>query len=92
MLPAGKTVIQWLSSTQLSLILFGLLAAAALPGTLLKSQQGYYTHPLFVLLLAAFDPLVFCHQAVAQPGADHPGRSCRVLVVLAAPFSLPPVS
>lgn len=61
MLPAGKTVIQWLSSTELSLILFGLLAAAALPGTLLKSQQGYYTHPLFVSLLAAFGlHLVFC--------------------------------
>jgi hypothetical protein len=61
MLPAGNKIIKWLSSTELSLILFGLLAAAALPGTLLKSQQGYYHHPLFILLLSAFGlHLVLC--------------------------------
>ncbi len=54
MLPEGNKVIQWLSSTQLSLILFGLLAAAAIPGTLLKSQREYYNHPVFLLLLTAF--------------------------------------
>ncbi len=54
MQPAGKKAIQWLSSTELSLILFGLLAAAALPGTLLKDQRGYYHHPLFTLLLVLF--------------------------------------
>ncbi|HZV82947.1 MAG TPA: ResB-like family cytochrome C biogenesis protein [Geobacteraceae bacterium] len=43
------------------MILFGLLAAAALPGTLLKNQQGYYHHPLFILLLVLFGlHLVFC--------------------------------
>lgn len=61
MLPSGNKIIKWLSSTELSLILFGLLAAAALPGTLLKSQQGYYHHPLFILLLSAFGlHLVLC--------------------------------
>jgi len=54
MLPAGNKIIKWLSSTELSIILFGLLAAAALPGTLLKVQQDYYHHPLFTLLLTAF--------------------------------------
>jgi hypothetical protein len=54
MLPEGNKVIQWLSSTQLSLILFGLLAAAAIPGTLLKSQREYYNHPVFLILLFAF--------------------------------------
>jgi hypothetical protein len=54
MLPEGNKVIQWLSSTQLSLILFGLLAAAAIPGTLLKSQREYYNHPFFLILLFAF--------------------------------------
>ncbi len=54
MRPAGNKIIQWLSSTELSLILFGLLATAALPGTLLKNQAGYYHHPLFMLLLSAF--------------------------------------
>lgn len=54
MLPAVRTFIQWLSSTQLSLILFGLLAAAAIPGTVLKSQREYYSHPLFQLLILAF--------------------------------------
>lgn len=61
MLPSGNKIMKWLSSTELSLILFGLLAAAALPGTLLKSQQGYYHHPLFILLLTAFGlHLVLC--------------------------------
>jgi hypothetical protein len=54
MLPAGRTVIEWLSSTRLSIILFGLLVVAAIPGTLLKSQREYYSHPLFVVLLFAF--------------------------------------
>jgi hypothetical protein len=54
MLPAGRTFIEWLSSTRLSIILFGLLAAAALPGTLLESQREYYSHPVFSALLAAF--------------------------------------
>jgi hypothetical protein len=54
MLPEGNKVIQWLSSTQLSLILFGLLAAAAIPGTLLKSQREYYNHPAFQVILFAF--------------------------------------
>lgn len=54
MLPAGRTVIEWLSSTRLSIILFGLLVVAAIPGTLLKSQREYYSHPLFFLLLLAF--------------------------------------
>ena len=54
MLPEGNKFIQWLSSTQLSLILFGLLAAAAIPGTLLKSQRDYYNHPVFQVLLFAF--------------------------------------
>lgn len=61
MLPAGNKIMKWLSSTELSIILFGLLAAAALPGTLLKNQQGYYHHPLFILLLTAFGlHLVLC--------------------------------
>ena len=54
MLPAGRTFIEWLSSTRLSIILFGLLAAAALPGTLLESQREYYSHPFFSALLAVF--------------------------------------
>ena len=54
MLPEGNKVIQWLSSTQLSLILFGLLAAAAIPGTLLKSSREYYNHPAFQVILFAF--------------------------------------
>lgn len=54
MLPAGKKALEWLASTQLSLILFGLLAAAAIPGTMLKSQREYYSHPVFVLILCAF--------------------------------------
>lgn len=54
MLPEGNKIIQWLSSTQLSLLLFGLLAAAAIPGTLLRSQKEYYSNPLFLLLLAVF--------------------------------------
>jgi len=54
MQPAVKKTIEWLASTQLSLILFGLLAAAAIPGTLLKSQREYYGHPAFVLILTAF--------------------------------------
>jgi hypothetical protein len=54
MLPEGNKFIQWLSSTQLSLILFGLLATAAIPGTLLKSQRDYYNHPVFLVLLFAF--------------------------------------
>jgi cytochrome c biogenesis protein ResB len=54
MLPAGNKALEWLASTQLSLILFGLLAAAAIPGTLLKSQREYYSHPAFVLLLGIF--------------------------------------
>ena len=54
MLPESNKVIQWLSSTQLSLILFGLLAAAAIPGTLLKSQREYYDQPVFTVLLFAF--------------------------------------
>lgn len=52
--PAVKKAIEWLASTQLSLILFGLLATAAIPGTLLKSQREYYGHPAFILLLCAF--------------------------------------
>lgn len=61
MLPESNKVIQWLSSTQLSLILFGLLAAAAIPGTLLKSQREYYGHPIFLVLLFAFAlHLAFC--------------------------------
>jgi len=54
MLPQGNKVIQWLSSTQLSLTLFGLLAVAAIPGTLLKSSREYYNHPLFQVILFAF--------------------------------------
>jgi len=54
MLPEGNKVIQWLSSTQLSLILFGLLAAAAIPGTMLKSSREYYNHPAFQVILFAF--------------------------------------
>lgn len=54
MLPAGRTFIESLSSTRLSLLLFGLLAAAAIPGTLLQSQREYYGHPFFIALLAAF--------------------------------------
>lgn len=54
MLPTGKKAIEWLASTQLSLILFGLLAAASIPGTLLKSQRDYYSHPAFTLMLGAF--------------------------------------
>jgi len=54
MLPAGRTFIEWLSSTRLTIILFGLLAAAAIPGTLLQSQREYYSHPVFVVLLSAF--------------------------------------
>lgn len=54
MSPACRTIIEWLSSTRLSIILFGLLAAAAIPGTLLQSQREYYSHPFFVILLLAF--------------------------------------
>ncbi|NVN98102.1 MAG: ResB-like family cytochrome C biogenesis protein [Geobacteraceae bacterium] len=54
MLPSGRKVIEWLSSTQLSIILFGLLASAAIPGTLLKSQREYYSHPFFQLLIIIF--------------------------------------
>lgn len=54
MSPACRTVIEWLSSTRLSIILFGLLAAAAIPGTLLESQREYYSNPAFRLLLLAF--------------------------------------
>jgi cytochrome c biogenesis protein ResB len=54
MLPASRTFIEWLSSTRLSIVLFGLLAAAAIPGTLLTSQREYYSHPLFIALLVAF--------------------------------------
>lgn len=54
MSPACRTIIEWLSSTRLAIILFGLLAAAAIPGTLLQSQREYYSHPLFVILLLAF--------------------------------------
>lgn len=54
MSPAWKTFIEWLSSTRLSIVLFGLLAAAAIPGTLLQSQREYYSHPFFVILLLAF--------------------------------------
>lgn len=54
MSPAGRTIIEWLSSTRLSIILFGLLAAAAIPGTLLESQREYYSNPAFRLLLLAF--------------------------------------
>lgn len=54
MLPPGRKVIEWLSSTQLSIILFGLLATAAIPGTLFKSQREYYSHPLFQLIIIAF--------------------------------------
>lgn len=50
----GKNRLEWLASTRLSIILFGLLAVAAIPGTLLKSQRGYYHHPAFVLLLTVF--------------------------------------
>lgn len=85
MLPAGKKVIQWLSSTELTLILFGLLAAAALPGTLLKNQLGYYHHPFFILLLSAFGlHLAICtvrrrHSLAATTLVVHAG----VLIVLA---------
>lgn len=54
MLSAGRTFIDWLSSTRLTIILLGLLVAAAIPGTLLQSQREYYSHPLFVILLLAF--------------------------------------
>lgn len=54
MLPAGRTFIEWLSSTRLSIFLFGLLAVAAIPGTLLQSQREYYSHPAFIVLLLAF--------------------------------------
>ncbi len=54
MLPAVKKSIEWLASTRLSIILFGLLSAAAIPGTLLKSQREYYGHPAFTLLIVAF--------------------------------------
>ena len=54
MLSAGRTFIEWLSSTRLTIILFGLLTAAAIPGTLLQSQREYYSHPVFVILLSAF--------------------------------------
>lgn len=54
MLPSIGTIIEWLSSTRLSIMLFGLLAVAAIPGTLLKSQRDYYSHPAFVILLLAF--------------------------------------
>lgn len=54
MAPACRTIIEWLTSTRLAIILFGLLAAAAIPGTLLQSQREYYSHPLFVILLLAF--------------------------------------
>jgi len=61
MLPAGRTFIEWLSSTRLSIILFGLLIAAAIPGTLLESQREYYNNPAFRLLLLAFAlHLAFC--------------------------------
>lgn len=61
MLPAGRTFIETLSSTRLSIFLFGLLAAASLPGTLLESQREYYSHPLFTALLVAFAlHLTFC--------------------------------
>lgn len=54
MVSAGRTFIEWASSTRLSIILFGLLAAAAIPGTLLKSQREYYSHPVFTALLVVF--------------------------------------
>jgi len=54
MLPASRTFIEWLSSTRLSIYLFGLLAVVAMPGTLLKSQREYYSHPLFTILLITF--------------------------------------
>jgi len=54
MLSAGRTFIEWASSTRLTIILFGLLAVAAIPGTLLKSQREYYSHPVFTILLLAF--------------------------------------
>jgi hypothetical protein len=50
----GSTIITKLTSTHLSIWLFGLLCLAALPGTLLKSQRDYYHHPLFLALLTAF--------------------------------------
>jgi hypothetical protein len=54
MVSAGKSLIESVSSTRLAIILFGLLVAAAIPGTLLESQREYYSHPLFVALLVAF--------------------------------------
>lgn len=54
MIPAGKKTVDWLASTQLTLMLFGLLSVAAIPGTLLKSPREYYSHPAFTLLLTAF--------------------------------------
>lgn len=54
MLPSGRTVIEWLTSTKLALILFGLLATAAIPGTMLKYSRDYYTHPAFRVILIAF--------------------------------------
>jgi hypothetical protein len=61
-LPDGKTVVDWLASTRLSLYLFGLLALTAIPGTLAATENwSYYRHPLYQLLLAAFGlHLLFC--------------------------------
>lgn len=54
MSPAWRTLIETLSSTRLSIFLFGLLAAASIPGTLLQSHREYYRHPFFVILLVVF--------------------------------------
>lgn len=54
MLPSGNKALEWLASTQLSLILFGLLAVTTIPGTMMESQREYYSHPVFVMLLSAF--------------------------------------
>jgi hypothetical protein len=61
MLTAADKTAEWLASTRLSIILFGLLAAAAIPGTLLENRHAYYSHPLFVILLTAFTlHLAYC--------------------------------
>jgi hypothetical protein len=50
----GTKIIRGLTSTELSLVLFGLLCAAAIPGTVLQNRATYYHHPLFLALLVSF--------------------------------------
>ena len=50
----GKKLVRGLTSTELSLVLFGLLSIVAIPGTVVKNQAAYFHHPLFLVLLGSF--------------------------------------